>query len=80
MVSPQNRAERKPSATRAVNLAPYRANYFGHKLHIKLHIKLVALARLLSALFVKLFNPCIIVIILPKLSVLNFTTFHFFMF
>ena len=34
MVSPQFRAQRRTSTTRAVNLIPYRADYFGHKLHI----------------------------------------------
>ena len=56
MVSLQNRAEIKTSATRAVNLVPYRANYFGHKLHINQNKKLVVLLRLLFAFFVKLFN------------------------
>ena len=54
MVSLQYRAKRRTLATRAVNLIPYRGNYFGHKLHIDQNKKLVA--RLLSAFFVKLFN------------------------
>ena len=34
MVSPQFRAQRRTSTTTAVNLIPYRADFFGHKLHI----------------------------------------------
>ena len=37
-----NRAQRKTSTTRAVNLIPYRADYFGNKLHIDQNEKLVA--------------------------------------
>ena len=33
MVSPQLRAQRRTSTTRAVNLIPYRAYYFVHKSH-----------------------------------------------
>ena len=34
MVSPQFRAQRRTLTTATVNLIPYRADYFGHKLHI----------------------------------------------
>ena len=34
MVSPGYRAQRRSSITRAVNPIPYKADYFGHKLHI----------------------------------------------
>ena len=34
MVSPQFATQRKTLATTAVNLIPYRTDYFGHKLHI----------------------------------------------
>ena len=34
MVSPQFRAQRRKSTTRALNLIPYRTDYFGHKLHV----------------------------------------------
>ena len=34
MVSPQFRAQRRTLTTTTVNLIPYRADYFGHKLHI----------------------------------------------
>ena len=34
MVSPRYTAQRKTSTTRAINPIPYRADYFGHKLHI----------------------------------------------
>ena len=54
MVSPQVRAQRRTSITRAVNLIPYRADYFDHKLYIDQNEKLMA--RLLSTFYVKAFN------------------------
>ena len=41
IVSPRYTAQRRTSATRAVNPIPYRADYFGHKLHIDQNEKLV---------------------------------------
>ena len=41
MVSPRYTAQRKTSIRRAVNLIPYRADYFGHKLHIDQNERLV---------------------------------------
>ena len=41
VVSPQYTAQRRTSTTRAVNPIPYRADYFGHKLHIDQNEKLV---------------------------------------
>ena len=41
MVSPRYTAQRRTSTTRAVNPIPYRADYFGHKLHIDQNEKLV---------------------------------------
>ena len=40
MVSPQYTAQRGTSTTRAVNPISYRADYFGHKLHIDQNEKL----------------------------------------
>ena len=34
MVSPRYTTQRRTSTTRAINPIPYRADYFGHKLHI----------------------------------------------
>ena len=74
MVSPQFRAQRKTSITRAVNLIPYREDYFDHKLHLDKNEKLMA--RLLSKFYVKTFNLQTILIILLKLSALIFATFE----
>ena len=41
LVSPRYTAQRRTSTTRAVNPIPYRADYFGHKLHIDQNEKLV---------------------------------------
>ena len=41
MVSPRYTAQRRTSTTRAVNPIPYRADYFGHKLHIDHNERLV---------------------------------------
>ena len=41
IVSPRYTAQRRISTTRAVNPIPYRADYFGHKLHLDQNEKLV---------------------------------------
>ena len=41
LVSLRHTAQRRTSTTRAVNLIPYRADYFGHKMHIDQNEKLV---------------------------------------
>ena len=41
MVSPQYTPQRRTSVTRAINLIPYRADYFRHKLHIDQNEKLL---------------------------------------
>ena len=41
LVSLRHTARRRTSTTRAVNLIPYRADYFGHKMHIDQNEKLV---------------------------------------
>ena len=48
MVSPRYTAQRRTSITRAVNLIPYRADYFGHKLHIDQNERLVMYGSLMS--------------------------------
>ena len=40
-VSPRYTAQRRTSTIRGVNPIPYRANYFGHKLHTDQNEKLV---------------------------------------
>ena len=49
-----HRAQRKTSATRVVNLIPYRADCFDNKLHIDQNEKLVAPP--LCEFYVKAFN------------------------
>ena len=41
LVSPRYTAQRRTSPTRVVNPIPYRADYFGHKLHIDQNEKLM---------------------------------------
>ena len=55
MVSPQFRAQRRTSITRAVNLIPYRTDYFGHKLHIdkNKNLKVCCLSFMLKHLIYK---------------------------
>ena len=48
MVSPRYTAQRRTSITRAVNLILYRADYFGHKLHIDQNERLVMYGSLMS--------------------------------
>ena len=54
MESSQFRTQRRSSTTTAVNMIPYRADYFGHELNIDLNEELTA--RLLSKFYVKAFN------------------------
>ena len=49
----QFRTQKKSSSARAVNIIPYRADYFGHKLNIEQNEKLMAC--LLFTFYVKAF-------------------------
>ena len=48
MVSPRYTAQSRRSTTIAVNPIPYRADYFGHKLHIDQNERLVMYGSLMS--------------------------------
>ena len=54
MESSQFRTQIRSSTTRAVNMIPYRVDYFGHELNIDQNEELIA--RLLSTFYVKAFN------------------------
>ena len=77
MVSPKFRVQRRTCTTRAENLIPYRADYFGYKLHIDQNEKLkVCCLRFMLKLWIyKQLRLSYL-----KIFVLIFATFQFFIF
>ena len=77
MVSPKFRVQRRTCTTRAENLIPYRADYFGYKLHIDQNerLKVCCLRFMLKLWIYKQLGLSYL-----KIFVLIFATFQFFIF